>query len=493
LLTLYYAFVTSAGTFDVLSWHTDYYDLLAEAFGKGQLHLTVVPKARLLAKADPFNYRWVDYWLWDASLYKARYYLYWGPVPALCVLLFKTITRYADTVYDQWLVLAFMLGRLYAGAALIVLYARARATRVPSWAVHLSIIAFAVASPTPYFMARPVIYEASIAAGQCFAFCGALAAYYGILHPLVRTRAFVLAGFCLGCGLGSRGSLFVVAPLMVLGTSVIANRRAGYPLRPILRDLAAMALPVVCAVVLYGIYNELRFDSVREFGLKYQLTSRPFGVKNRFLLPNLVSYLGTELKWSCQFPFVRLPMERDLPDFIRWPSDYDIGDWDKGERAGGILLATSICWLWLIWLGRAAYSGMVASARKLMRLPGRRLVSQGDLWWLWTSCTLVLALAPASRMWMATMRFLEDASGGILLGAIAAGFWLLDRARRSQQRALRVIGPTVYAALCVYSIGVGAALGFTGHMDNFNNENPALFESLVKHVSVCQRGAHAKP
>jgi hypothetical protein len=201
-----------------------------------------------------------------------------------------------------------------------------------------------------------------------------------------------------------------------------------------------------------------------------------------------VSYLTSDIAWSCKFPFASLPLERELTPLVRWPSDYDIGDWDKGERAGGILIGTSICWLWGVWLWRAARSGTRALLRLSLPLPPLRITSNRELWLVAASVALVLALAPASRMWMANMRFLEDASGGIVLGGIAGGFWLLDRARASRHAAMRALGPAVYAALCIYSIGVGLCLGFSGHMDNFRLENPDLFESLVKHASLC---AHA--
>ncbi|MET0385440.1 MAG: hypothetical protein ABW321_05750, partial [Polyangiales bacterium] len=415
LLTLYYVFVATAGKFELLSWNTDYYDLLAESIRRGQLHLPVIPKPRLLAKSNPYDYKYARSWLWDASLYKGHYYLYWGPIPGVCLWLYKLIANVRETVHDQWLLLVFMLGRLYMGSALIVVYARTQGRKVASWALQLAILVFGLASPTPYFMARPLVYEVSIASGQMFLFSGLLASYVGLLRPLLRTRLFVLAGCCFACAFGSRGSLLVVAPLVVLVTALVTSRPAGYAPRKLLGALLALGVPVAAGLGAYLIYNKLRFDSFREFGLTYQLTSRPFETQNRWFWPNVVSYLSSDHSWSCRFPFVKLPRERALTPLIEWPDDYDIGNWDKGERTSGILAGMSICWLWLTWWWRAADSGMRVRARVLLDRGGSRSLafSQRELWWLGVSTAMVCALLPASRMWMANMRFLQDAAGGI--------------------------------------------------------------------------------
>jgi hypothetical protein len=478
VLSVYYAFATTDGTFGLLHWHTDYYDLLAEGFRNGHLYIPIVPKAKLLAKANPFAGRWIDRWMWDASLFDGRYYIYWGPTPSILLWLWKVITRIDGKVFDQWLTLIFMLGRLYAFAALIWTYAR-RSGQLPRWAVLLVIIVFGVASPTPYFLARPLIYETSIAAGQCFIFCGLLAAYRGLLAPLTRLRWFILAGTCWALAMGSRGSQLLAAPLLVLLTAYVAMRPRRFERREVLRVLFALGTPVAVGLLAYAIYNYERFGSVKEFGLKYQLTSRPFGNKARFLLPNIVSYLSNKIAWSCEFPFVRLPMEREMSTLIRWPDDYDIGDYEKGERAAGILLATTVCWLLWLWLWRG-----VRALRELLR--GRKpRMSDAELLFGGAGVAMVLTMAPAARMWMANMRFLQDGIGGLLLLTTLAVFWMLRRTRGSGLAPLRTTFNVVFVGLALHTITTGVLLGFTGHMDNFEEENPHLFSRLSDEFSLC--------
>ncbi|HEY2733578.1 MAG TPA: hypothetical protein VGI70_06315, partial [Polyangiales bacterium] len=213
LLSAYYAFVVTAGKFAVLGWNTHYYDLAAEGFRLGHLYLPILPSPFLLASANPYNPINRALWLWDTLLFDRHYYIYWGPVPALCLLLVKSLSGYRAVVADQWLVLAFMLGRLYAGAALILSVSSA-SPRPPRWVLLLSIAIFALASPTPFVLARPLVYEASVASGQCFLFCGLLAGYWGLNRPRRQTLLFAIAGLCFGLSLGSRVTMLLVTPLM---------------------------------------------------------------------------------------------------------------------------------------------------------------------------------------------------------------------------------------------------------------------------------------
>ena len=212
MLSVYYLFQLTAGTFGPLCITTNYYNLLCEGFRQGHLYVPVIPRPELLAKPDPFNPIHMSLWLWDASLYKGHYYLYWGPVPGLCLLAFKLITGYTKEVIDQWVGYAFVLGRLYAGAALILGLANYSRTRQRPWVVGLAILVFGLASPTPFTVARMHVYEASLMAGQCFLVCGLLAAFWAILRESKRTLLLVLAGICWGLALGSRVSMWVPAP-----------------------------------------------------------------------------------------------------------------------------------------------------------------------------------------------------------------------------------------------------------------------------------------
>ena len=95
-----YAFFISAGHFHYWPLYNNYYNLLAEGFRKGQLNLTTSPSEELLAKANPLDATNQSLWLWDVSIYGGKYYLYWGPVPAILQALGKSILRIRGLIGD---------------------------------------------------------------------------------------------------------------------------------------------------------------------------------------------------------------------------------------------------------------------------------------------------------------------------------------------------------------------------------------------------------
>ncbi|HEX4353555.1 MAG TPA: hypothetical protein VHZ95_11580 [Polyangiales bacterium] len=483
VFSAYYIFQGTLGTFGTLSWNTSYYDLLERGFADGHLYIPTKPRRALLRQVDPYSSTHEHMWLWDASLYRGRYYMYFGPTPALCLWAFKAISGTDQRVFDQWLVLVFMLGRLFAGATLILSVANRRGVRQPIWAILLAISVWALASPTPYMMARPVVYEAAIASGQCFLFSGLVAALWGFSQRRWRDVLFVLAGICWTFALASRGSLILVAPLLaLLTTASIAWRERSWSTA--VRSLFALATPIGLGLVAYGYYNYERFDSPFEFGLTYQLTGRPFMNANEYLMPNVVSYAAANLKWSCHFPYARLAVRRHRTHLIDWPDDYDIGsDWN-GERVAGVFVATTFCWLGLLWIWRA--SRWWRSREHDDSVAPLAFLESTQLWLLLCSLACSCALLPVLRMYMANMRFLEDGIGGLLIAAMLGGFWLIDWSRRATRPLLRAFGPTAYVLLALHTSVIGVLLGFTGQNDNFESENADLFGALASKLSVCR-------
>ena len=60
------------------------YNLLAKGYLSGHLSLSILPAPELLALPDPYDpIANARLRIWDATLFKGRYYLYFGPTPAL--------------------------------------------------------------------------------------------------------------------------------------------------------------------------------------------------------------------------------------------------------------------------------------------------------------------------------------------------------------------------------------------------------------------------
>ena len=97
-----YAFIISAGTFTRWpTWNTTY-DEMAEGFRAGHLYLLLQPRPELLQAPNPFDRSMLNYWYWDASLYKGHFYFYWAPLPAVVLAGLKAALSWTFVVGDQY-------------------------------------------------------------------------------------------------------------------------------------------------------------------------------------------------------------------------------------------------------------------------------------------------------------------------------------------------------------------------------------------------------
>ncbi|MBK6794912.1 MAG: hypothetical protein IPG80_20735 [Anaerolineales bacterium] len=193
-----YTWYITFGTFTEWRASTHYYSLLADAFGKGQLHVDVEPGAALLAAADPYNSEGrpaFDDDVWDLSLYKGKLYLYWGPVPAVLMTPVQLVLK--TRLADMYPVFFFLCGLLIFNSLIIVKIWRKFFTDIPAWNIIVSIFVVGLVLPIPWSLSIPDVYEAAIGAGQFFLIGGI---YFIILafENEVKKRYLFLAGLFLG-------------------------------------------------------------------------------------------------------------------------------------------------------------------------------------------------------------------------------------------------------------------------------------------------------
>jgi hypothetical protein len=477
-----YLFIVTAGRFT--SWPTwnSNYDLLAEGLRSGHLYLARAPDPALLAKANPFDPRWRSLWFWDASLYGDHYYLYWGPLPAVALAIVKTMFRIRRTVGDQFPLFAAYTIYLVAGALLIARLSRRLFDGVPAWLTALCIAVFAWANPTPYLIATPGIYEAAIAGGQAFLVLGLLLAFEAIWRDddRARRRLLVAAGLSWGFAFACRASAILPAAVFAAVTALAVSPPAPWPRawRAPLRPALWIGAPIAAIVAAHLSYNRLRFDAWLDFGLGRQLSTMPFRTAPEYLLPNLYSYLLRPLLGSCRFPFVTAPA-----NLVTFPSWFTVpGGYAAPEPVAGLINATP----WVMLAGFAVVM-VVVMCRQAVRAP--RLVVddrrfRASLW-----CGVVFLVLgtvtglPEITEFFASMRFLADVAGGLVLAGVWAACLLYTRVR--DQPWPGRIATAVIVALGAASIVTGLLLGVQGYDLMFQNHNPELFARWVRMFSRC--------
>jgi hypothetical protein len=274
LVLVIYAWVSQVES-EFLENDYQYYAELAKSFKNGRLYLAERPSEALLALSDPYDYYLrreanVRDFPWDVSLYKQKFYLYYGPVPALflSVLGNETISQ----IGDRHLVVTFALGLfVYATLTLLLFFKRSN-PNAPAWLVVISILTIGLTAPTAVVIRESRLYQVAALGAQFFFIGGCYWIYAALTHRRPNIWKLGLAGVHWALALGTRIS---IAPMILYGTVVTVicgfimyKASTNEKLVPIF----AIGIPLLVAALSLAWYNQARFDSIFEFGLRYTLT-----------------------------------------------------------------------------------------------------------------------------------------------------------------------------------------------------------------------------
>lgn len=312
--------------------HTLFYDPLATAFLHGSVALEEPVDPSLLALTNPYDpkeRKGLEFPM-DYSLYQGKYYLYFGPVPALPLVILKLFGF--GTVGDQYLVFAGVVG-LFIFQSLLIIYIRKRFfPTIPDWMVPFSIFFAGLISPLPRLLTDGRVYETAIAGGQCFF----LAGLYFLLTSLAQEPPpawrLVAVGICWALAVGTR--ITQVLPVGFMGVMLVffairtylqtrSFSKAVYP-------LVMVGMPLALGMIALGWYNLARFGNVFETGFSYALTTpnlqkyRDVLFSPLYILPNVYNYLAAPPKVSAVFPFLQAVRGKGdlLFPFIELPKVY---------------------------------------------------------------------------------------------------------------------------------------------------------------------------
>jgi hypothetical protein len=454
----------------------NYTNQLASAFREGHLYLDDQPSPELLALQDPYRIaarKGIAY-IWDATLFNGRYYLYWGPTPALLILPIKMAAP-SLVIGDNLLVFGFVCG-LYILLCILLWRVWDRFFQgLPAWILLLAILLAGLVTPLTWMLARPEVYEAAISAGQFFLLLGLYMAFNALRRHGLSFARLGLASLCWGLAIGARTSEALPAAFLVLATAtwMLSNReRGGKAVPRILAPIALLGPVAVCAIGLAW-YNWARFGSIMEFGYRYQLTllqlprhyNEIFSLS--YVLPNLYNYLLNPYTLSHSFPFIK--------------PQYGISVFATQLAVPRIYFSEAITGLvftvpFLALAGRLLFKPVgpskVLPATDLdgSAGPGLRTL----VFWLFG----VFALEAGSVLvfFFATMRYLGDVVPALLLMSVV-GFWQAYAAfsARPLSRAVLVV---VAVCLSVISILVSTLLAISSYQDRFLTANPALIQQI---------------
>lgn len=313
LLTLAYYFWTTVCSFDTVpeipprgARETDHYNMLSRGFLSGHLYLDGdVPKA-LLEAANPYDpkSRGNVEVLHDASFYRGKYYIYFGPAPVVTLFLPFTVITGRDLPIP-YAVLIFAAGCFLALTATFLSLQRRYFPTASIWTIVAGILAVGSGSLIVALLRRPHIWEVATASGL-FYFSVSI---YCLVRALASTRATTwsaLGGVALGLAVASRPTYIVCSVVFALPL-LLRQRPAPSSANYTWKALLGAAIGCACVVLPLLAYNYARFGNPAEFGQKYQLSSIIEGDARHFSLTylgfNLRVYFLSALRWTDAFPF----------------------------------------------------------------------------------------------------------------------------------------------------------------------------------------------
>jgi 4-amino-4-deoxy-L-arabinose transferase-like glycosyltransferase len=453
----YFWTATSSGNIRDLTSY--YYPLMARSFVEGHLYIDITPAPELLALPDPYDPTQNQPWrVHDASLYNGKYYLYYGPTPAVILFAPWLVLTYDDFPENVAVALFCSFGFICASLLLLLLI-RDYFPRLPLWLKLVSVLTLGMANSCPYLLRRPDVYETTISCAFFMLQLAFLSLYCALRRPQQALWWLLLSSAALGAAVGARpNDVFVV--LIFIGLLVWLWR-----LRVVAEEarawlvFAALA-PVSLIGLLLAWYNYARFGSPFEFGTTYQLAGDYVRKVPPTHVADLPYSLGYYFFWpphyGSHFPFIHaLPYERiTRPDKM-----YAL------EPITGLFVGAPIGVLALAW---------PLLLRKFRRAKNQPLI-------LFAGFIFLASLAVFLPIFLAipcpTMRYLVDFGPGlILLGCLMGCYFHHSlKAKSKRLRWLYAVGLfTVLMAGCV----TGFFLSFTGYYDYLKIGSPDTYAAL---------------
>jgi hypothetical protein len=438
----------------------DLYNRLADGFLAGQLSFLEKPDPALANLADPWDPAQNSGLgkFHDVSYYHEKYYLYFGPAPAVVLLApWKALT---GSYIGENLAAALFAWLGAAASILLVLVLRPR--HFPSlkgWIAGLCFIGIAFGNFAPVLLRRPVFYELAIASAFAFAMLALLFVALA-LGPGPRRRLWLsLAGLTYGFTLASRpnylfGAIILAVPFFPAWR--IWRVHAKMDLRCILCDLLAVAIPFFGVLALLLIYNFERFGNILEFGQHYQLSGlnpqKDMVTTFDYMPINLWFYFLARAQLTAFFPFFEVI---HMPWF-QLPAGY------TGEEDVYGLCNLPFYWaaLLLIYSWRDSRVAALASLRDLT---------------LGVLALFVCNLLVIGRIGGAANRYMMDLFPALLPTACLGVFWIeLTLGTTLRRLAARIVWIGALAFTAIFNVFVSL-----NHNDLLQHFNPTVYRSLA--------------
>jgi uncharacterized membrane protein len=287
---------------------------IVDAILDGHAYLSIEPTKEFLALKNPFDpaeHERIAIWpFYDHVYFNGKFYSYFGIVPVLVLSLpYKIITgnyiptRVAVFVFSALASVFLML----IWRCLIFRYMK----KMPLGIYAFGQLAVAMCSMVTFLVNLPRFYENAIASALFFTTLGIWVILSSTKYERVNKVLLVLGCFCMALAVGCRPTYIFLLPFIPV--LLIKNLKKTWNNKKQFFKLC-VCVTAPCILVACGLmwWNYIRFGSVYEFGINYQITGnyvKGIGLRNPFgkiwkAIIGLFCHLIPSFRITASFPFI---------------------------------------------------------------------------------------------------------------------------------------------------------------------------------------------
>lgn len=271
------------------------------------------------------------YLMFDMSYYKDKIYLYFGITPIIAFYLPYYIAT-KTFLSDQ--ILVFFLSSVVFIFSLLILerFIFYKKLKIPFYIKMLSVFIVGFANYSLFLLTRPEIYEVCVA-GAAFFFI--IIVFILIKYQKLSYLNLFFIGLFSALSVGCRPNYVLFIPLIsiFIVLSLTENKIAK---KELIIKISMFLVPCILYGVFLAFYNYIRFDSIFEFGFKYQLNKNyinmngiiNYNIQFIELFKNLGIYIFQKPNILDSFPFlssVQIPQKECMVgSFFMFPLSFTI-------------------------------------------------------------------------------------------------------------------------------------------------------------------------
>jgi hypothetical protein len=315
---------------------SDYYNLLTHSIINGHLYLDTDvpeklqklknpydPKERVVLKSINKDGSINIGYLYDASFYKAKYYIYFGITPIIILFLpFHFLTNYDLPVPAA--ILIFVFCGIFSQVILLKNLYVDFFSYTNKKIYYLLVLVVSLCNPVAILLRRPTIYELVISCAFALNCLLVLNLYYFCKNNIKLSNITIISTV-LGLLVGARPNFILLIPYIIY--IVIKKYTLQNKIKIFSGFIYSLFIPIGIIGICLALYNYIRFDSVFEFGMRYQLAGmydqRVIDLFNtRYFIYNILSYFFTVPSLSIHYPYFNFTGFNPIPLFIKQPDGY---------------------------------------------------------------------------------------------------------------------------------------------------------------------------